>query len=876
MKFLKYALGIILVILMANSLSFAANLGFLWQYEVDEHTVSLWHFNEGVGDTAYDATDNHNDGIINGASWTGSGRFSGALIYDGINDYMRISNDASLSPSSQLSVEAWIYLYNYPDTSEGQALIVMKERQYALMVNFDGRPLITICDAGPWIWQPAMALEPIPCSTWVHVAGTFDKVTKEIKFFVNGWLQENVVYSSWSSWDTSHDLFIGCNRDIYNEDYFPGVIDEVRISDIVRDYYLYEGVSESRVFLDSAIINGIRLTSSNPVVLVEPGEHLVGNAWLHTYNEIAPTSIAPFGGTTSWGDHASSYWCIDSWIPTGHAHYKDSINVFAPNEPGQYHVSYAFQGEYGCNSVMSCTNRDAIWNDGNDIADWGSSVIDSAVNDGRVIVSYLFFGQYYVPTMVPATSIKIQVTPQRDSLIVASDTVCLDPRLHKVPLIVKNLDTLKAMTIPLHPEITCPDFVIDSVSFSGGRIENWESKTVVIGPDSIALGLVANLGGGTPPLLPGEGAIAYIYYSISCDPAHTGETCSFSLDTTTIQPENQHLVFVDNHDHEFIPYFEPGTTTVNLYRPGDANCNCEINIADVVAMINYLFINGPEPCPMDAGDANGDCNVNVVDAVYLINYLFIGGPAPVCGCASNPLLAGCCGGGPSFSKIAGIAQVGLVTSEGSTEDNQLMEVAASFGTEVAGVQLEFSYDPNEIQSIIPELTDRTKDMKLFFSAKNGMLKIGIIDLMGENLIPAGEGALIKLSIAGSNPTSLEIQKAILVDKHAQSFEVIILPKEESQASMPKNYILSQNMPNPFNPETEICYALPNDCHVRLTVYNVKGQKVKTLVNGFESTGHKTVRWDGTDENGQKVSSGIYFYRLEAGNFRQTHKMVLMK
>jgi len=88
--------------------------------------------------------------------------------------------------------------------------------------------------------------------------------------------------------------------------------------------------------------------------------------------------------------------------------------------------------------------------------------------------------------------------------------------------------------------------------------------------------------------------------------------------------------------------------------------------------------------------------------------------------------------------------------------------------------------------------------------------------------------------------------------------------------------LPQNYPNPFNPETEISYSLPNDSYVKLAIYNIKGQKVKTLVNGFETAGYKAIRWDGTDETGQKVASGIYFYRLEAGDFTQTRKMVLMK
>ena len=85
-----------------------------------------------------------------------------------------------------------------------------------------------------------------------------------------------------------------------------------------------------------------------------------------------------------------------------------------------------------------------------------------------------------------------------------------------------------------------------------------------------------------------------------------------------------------------------------------------------------------------------------------------------------------------------------------------------------------------------------------------------------------------------------------------------------------------SMPNPINPDCQIRYALPKDAEVNLSVYNVLGQKVKTLVEEYQAAGHKTVRWDGTDDNGDKVASGIYFYRIQAGESTDTKKMILMK
>jgi hypothetical protein len=89
-------------------------------------------------------------------------------------------------------------------------------------------------------------------------------------------------------------------------------------------------------------------------------------------------------------------------------------------------------------------------------------------------------------------------------------------------------------------------------------------------------------------------------------------------------------------------------------------------------------------------------------------------------------------------------------------------------------------------------------------------------------------------------------------------------------------VLSQNYPNPFNPSTTIAYNISKPGKVALTIYNVKGQKVRSLVNEIKPIGHYTVTWDGLSENGTKVGSGVYFYRLENNGKSMTRKMVVLK
>ena len=96
------------------------------------------------------------------------------------------------------------------------------------------------------------------------------------------------------------------------------------------------------------------------------------------------------------------------------------------------------------------------------------------------------------------------------------------------------------------------------------------------------------------------------------------------------------------------------------------------------------------------------------------------------------------------------------------------------------------------------------------------------------------------------------------------------------ANTPKVFSLGQNFPNPFNPTTMIAYNLPTAADVKLEVYNVLGAKIATLVDLKQTAGSYKVNWNAMDDFGRPVSAGIYFYRIEAGNYSKTMKLLLVK
>ena len=94
--------------------------------------------------------------------------------------------------------------------------------------------------------------------------------------------------------------------------------------------------------------------------------------------------------------------------------------------------------------------------------------------------------------------------------------------------------------------------------------------------------------------------------------------------------------------------------------------------------------------------------------------------------------------------------------------------------------------------------------------------------------------------------------------------------------IPDNFALEQTYLNPFNPVTQIQYALSEDIHVELIIYDILGRAVRRLVRDIQQPGFKIIKWNGKDDAGRNVSAGVYFCRLQAGKFQETIKIAVVK
>jgi hypothetical protein len=337
-------------------------------------------------------------------------------------------------------------------------------------------------------------------------------------------------------------------------------------------------------------------------------------------------------------------------------------------------------------------------------------------------------------------------------------------------------------------------------------------------------------------------------------------------DTTTIilAQDTVRLALVDGDGEKSVPEVEFDSIMVEHYRPGDVNGSCGVDIDDIVYLIQYIFGGGPEPVCYKSGDANGDGAIDIDDVVYIINYIFLGGPPP------RPFnyTPDCDEQQPSPRLVVGNAELTIIAA--MDEQRSIVSHTIDADQEIQALQFEYEIRGDVRDIKVQSLIDGIQE---FHGIVDNVLKVGLLDLYGQAMIPAGGAEIINISFVGDG--EIELVSSIAVARTGGRLNTT-RNSLVADAIVPKSYVLYQNKPNPFNPATEIAFTLPSPSHVKLDVLNILGQNVTTLIDGYRPAGDHTVTWEGRDGNGGPAASGVYFYRIEAGSFTKCKKMLLLK
>ena len=208
----------------------------------------------------------------------------------------------------------------------------------------------------------------------------------------------------------------------------------------------------------------------------------------------------------------------------------------------------------------------------------------------------------------------------------------------------------------------------------------------------------------------------------------------------------------------------------------------------------------------------------------------------------------------------------------------VLDVRVADFVAVKGYGLQVQYDASQLE-FIQALTDQPLGGSELAAPQVLSDEAGVLALVAHgDVVSEGE---VGLSLVFRARTEIEDTVIEITDSQTYDsefgFNRLALPAPVLLQTRPEAFALANNYPNPFNPATTIKYALPQAADVELTVYNVVGQSVRTLVAEHQSAGRYVVEWDATNDNGRSLSSGMYFYRLEAGGeFHEVKKMLLLK
>ncbi len=303
-----------------------------------------------------------------------------------------------------------------------------------------------------------------------------------------------------------------------------------------------------------------------------------------------------------------------------------------------------------------------------------------------------------------------------------------------------------------------------------------------------------------------------------------------------------------------IEYYNGGICIVHpdsIDARGDLNLNgVPYEIADAVVFSNY-FIYGLSVFTVNvagqiaASDVNADgATLQVADLVLLIRVVI--------------------GDTPPIPKLTPHEDALIVST---TQELGQLSIATESSDEIGAGLFVFDLEGDVGIVDAPKLTEASGDLDLIWSIQDGQLRILVLSI-GQATIPAGAHDIIQIPYRGNG--SITLSETEIVDYYGQPYLTVT-----KGSSLPAEFSLGQNYPNPFNPTTTISFSLATASDWNLSIYNINGEMVSDN-SGSSAAGHHVVTWNGTNSDGTPVASGIYFYRLEATDFSETRKMVLLK
>ncbi len=510
--------------------------------------------------------------------------------------------------------------------------------------------------------------------------------------------------------------------------------------------------------------------------------------------------------------------------------------------------TYLYIGDYGNRRLWKTTG------DGTVVS------VDTVVSPSGSLPQFLTYHNGGLWTNSSGPSI-VELTFDLVSVSLPDTSVFIDHTIVSVPVVIEE-DVTGLGVISAQMNISYDSNVIETIDVTseGTLTQGWTTAgTVATGigtsVDTVRIAMATARGNA----LSGSGNLVLI---------------KFALSDSAVISDSTALVFEEFFFNEGDPpaITQDGSVRIIERLLGDVTGNRQVTAFDAALVLEHtvgLFVISDTLI----ADVSGDGTISSFDASLILRFvvgIITEFPAETGG-ISKSILA---------ERIISLGDV-----EALPDGRFAVAVLIDEMDGVLSGQLELSFDSTKLKVSEAMTSDLTSDYLFANNAQDGRLRLSFAGV--ESVEGSGRIAEIMFESIGSQIEAIgEIDPVLNLSGIALTsaqlnegfFSVVILQSEEV-SDVPDSYSLHQNFPNPFNPETVIHYDLPVQSHVELSVYNMIGQKVATLVNEQIDAGSHSVFWDGKDDSGESLASGLYLYRLKmdgSEEFVKIRKLVLVR
>ena len=303
----------------------------------------------------------------------------------------------------------------------------------------------------------------------------------------------------------------------------------------------------------------------------------------------------------------------------------------------------------------------------------------------------------------------------------------------------------------------------------------------------------------------------------------------------------------------------------------DADCNNDVQMFDAALIAMYAVgIENPQSQIGNWGFSPADRIYSSLDSNY-INQNF------------NGIIVGDVDGNwvpdsPLYKSNSVKKEYAYLTDiETAIGDQISIPLIAEGDQEIISFDAGLNYDPEVLRFVEIRKTELSESFQINMNdSRDGTVRIGGFTL--GSITDAGKYLEIVFEVIGNNESTSQVELysyRINAEEEQQGIATVVIPSG-NLTEVPEEYLLYNNYPNPFNPNTTIEYQIPEQGRITLKIYNMLGQEIRTLIDGEKSAGSYAINWDGMDNSGQPVVSGFYFYRLQSNDFVASKKMALMK